>query len=116
MIHDKLFPQYVFFDRHKVLITHGTEGGHDDISLLKRTCMIIGRIAILLIFSEGSEVISLSAGGYGFLVGKSESFTLLENGGVFGIVSGGVAGVGFGGFDVGGVEEYFFSNIHFTFS
>ncbi len=67
------------------------------------------------IFTERSEIISLSAGGDGFLVGESESFALFEYGRVFGISSGGVTGVRFGGFDVGGIEEYFFSNIHFTF-
>lgn len=68
------------------------------------------------VFTEGSEIISLSAGGNGFLVGESESFALFEYGRVFSMSSGGVASVRFGGFGVRGIEEYFFSNIHFTFS
>ncbi len=113
---DKEFPSdCTFLDRHKVLITHGAKGRHNDIFILDPRSTISRKVMLFGVFTEGSEIISLSAGGNGFLVGESESFALFEYSRVFSMSSGGVASVRFGGFDVRGIEEYFFSNIHFTF-
>ena len=67
-----------------------------------------------MIFTECYEVISFPTSGNSLLVGESEGFALIEDGRVFGVVSGGVAGVRFAGLEVGWVEEDFFSNIHCT--